>query len=496
MATAYTDRLAGYAAAFRYEQLPVEAIEAARTIVLDTLGALLLGSLPKYSASRLTGDLAKTLGGVPECTVIGRGFKTSVANAALANGVMGYAADIEGGGVWRQHAAAVLVPTALTVGEREHADGRALIAALALGYDVAARIDRACDPGTPYPHAFHPSAVYGHFGAAATAGHLFQLDPEQFVNVLGLAGINAGGLIAWVNDPTEDSRPYVLGMAAHCGVMAALLAQMGMGGPLGIADDGKYTIYNAFSGAMHLEEVTRDLGELFWITRYGGFKRYPCCGDIHSGIDALLKIVTENDLPPAEIVEIVHRVHPSRAKVIDNNPLKSHCAQYIMAVAAVRREIDSDTIVTDLRLTDPLIHDLSRHTRLVGDAANEALGVGSAIVEVRARDGRVFREAFRPSHLRPEAAHATDLHSREPGMRPSREAVEIGHGAQEKPFTRAELEEKFLRLAAARIRPDHAERLLAMVNRLEELDDTARLMELLAVPEEETGGRRPAADRT
>ena len=80
--------------------------------MLDTLGALLLGSLPKYSASRLTGDLAKNLGGVPECTLIGRGFKTSVANAALANGVIGYAADVEGGGVWRQHAAAVLVPTA------------------------------------------------------------------------------------------------------------------------------------------------------------------------------------------------------------------------------------------------------------------------------------------------------------------------------------------------------------------------------------------------
>jgi 2-methylcitrate dehydratase PrpD len=486
MNTTYTDRLASYAAAFRYEQLPVEAIEAARIIVLDTLGALLLGSLPKYSASRLTGDLVQRLGGVPECTVIGRGFRTSVANAALANGVMGYAADIEGGGVWRQHAAAVLVPTALTVGEREHADGRTLIAALALGYDVAARIDRAADPGTPYPHSFHPSAVYGHFGAAAAAGHLFKLDSRQFVNALGLAGINAGGLIAWVNDPTEDSRPYVIGMAAHCGVMAALLAKMGMGAPLGIADDGKYTIYDAFSGTMHLEEVTRDLGEVYWITRYGGFKRYPCCGDIHSGIDALLKIVTENDLPPAEILEIIHRVHPSRAQVIDNNPLKSHCAQYIMAVAAVRREIDSDVIVTDLRLTDPLIRDLSRRTRLVGDAANEVPGAGSAIVEIRVRDGRVFREAFRPSHLRPEAAHASAPHSREPGMRSPRESAGRGQSGEEKPFTRAELEEKFMELATARIPPDRAAQLLERVNTLETLDDTARLMDLLRVHEEDT----------
>jgi 2-methylcitrate dehydratase PrpD len=472
----HTNRLADYAAGLRYEHLPAEAIHAAKTIVLDTLGALLLGSLPKYSASRLTGDLARRLGGVPECTVIGRGFKTNVANAALANGVMGYAADIEGGGIARQHAAAVLVPTVLTVGEREHVDGRRLIAALALGYDVAARIDRACDPGTPYPHSFHPSAVFGHFGAAATAGHLLQLDAKQFGKALGLAGINAGGLIAWVNDPTEDSRPYVIGMAAHCGVMAALLAQMGMGGPLGIADDGKYNIYDAFSGSMRLEEVTRDLGELFWITRYGGFKRYPCCGDIHSGIDALLAILTENDLRPEEILEIVHRVHPHRANVIDNNPIRSHCAQYIMAVAAVRREIDTDAIVTDLRLTDPLIRSLSQRTRLIGDPANEELGMGSAIVEVRTRDGRSFREAVVPGHRRPEATPIDDQRPTTNDRRGKSVRAEI-------PLTRAELEEKFLRLATMRIPRDRAEQLLALVSRLDELDDTARLMALLAVPE-------------
>lgn len=181
--------------------------------------------------------------------------------------------------------------------------------------------------------------------------------------------------------------------------------------------------------------------------------------------------------------EIIHRVHPSRASVIDNNPLKSHCAQYIMAVAAVRRQIDSDTIVVDLRQTDPLVRDLSRRTQLVGDPATAALGVGAAIVEVRTRDGRSFREAVRPVHLRPEAAHAMDPRSSEPGMRPARGAVERGGGCEERPLTRAELEEKFLRLATTRIRADRAEQLLVMVNALEELDDTARLMELLAVPE-------------
>src|SRR5579859_1217506 len=119
---------------------------------------------------------------------------------------------------------------------------------------------------------------------------------------------------------------------------------------------------------MYLEELTRNLGVDFYITQRGGFKQYQCCGDIHSGLDGLIKIVTENDLQPEEITEIVHHPHSGRAAVIDNNPLRSHCSQYIMAVAAVRRGIDSDTILSDLRETDPEIREMAKRTRLVGDA--------------------------------------------------------------------------------------------------------------------------------
>jgi 2-methylcitrate dehydratase PrpD len=452
--TTYTDRLAAYAARFTYEHLPSEAVDAAKVIVLDTIGAILAGSLPHFGGSRATGDLARLLGGVPECTVIGRGFKTNIANAALANGTMGYAADVEGGGVGRQHISAVLVPTILSVGEREHADGRKLIAALALGYDVAGRIDKAADPKVPYPHSFHPSAVFGHFAAAAATGHFLGLDQAQFANALGLAGINAGGLMVWVNDPTEDSRPYVIGMAAHSGVMAALLAKLGMGGPLGIADSGKYDIYDAFSGIREsaIEETTSDLGELFWITRRGGFKRHPCCGDIHSGIDALVTVVEREGLEPEQIGKIVHRVHPARAQVIDNNPLKSHCSQYVMAVAAVFRAIPADTIVRDYRSTDARVADLATRTSLVADPAVQV--PQGAIVEVETRDGRRFVESL--SYWR---GHLQD------------------------PFSDAELREKFMRLATSRISHASAERVMAIVDDLERLDDATRLMELLAVPE-------------
>jgi 2-methylcitrate dehydratase PrpD len=458
--TAYTIRLAAYAAAFGYEQLPPPAVDAAKLVLLDTIGTTLLGSQPKYRASHLTGDLAKILGGAPECTVIGRGFRTSVANAALANGTMGYAADAEGGGIGRQHLAAVAVPAVLTVGEKEHASGKAVIAALALAYDVAGRIDKAADPHTFYPHSFHPSAVFGHFAAATATAHLLRLDQQQFGNALGLAGLNAGGLMTWVNDPTENSRPYVIGMAAHAGVLAAYLAKLGMGGPPTIADLGKFTIYDAFSGDVdpaQMKELTRGLGEDFCITHHGGFKRYPCCADIHAGLAGLLKVVLEHDLAPEEIAEIVHHPHSGRAPVIDNNPLRSHCAQYILAVVAVRRAIDPDTILVDRRESDPEVRAMAERTRLIGDGERQAPEVqpGGAVLELRARDGRVFREVV------PQVPR-------------------LGHD----PRDRAAIEEKFFAFATTCLTLERAREVRHLVETLDELDDAARLTALLAVEEE------------
>lgn len=333
--------------------MPADVVTWAKTVVLDTLGALLLGSNPQYTASWLTGDLAQQMGGKPECTVIGRDFKTSCESAALANGTMGYAADIEGGGIARQHVPAVLVPVALAMGERAGCDGRTFLAALAIGYEISCRVSEPCRTSHSYPHSFHPSALFGYIGSAMTAGHILRLDQRQMTNALGLAASNATGLMTWVDDPTEHSRPFVIGMAAGGGVTCALLAGLGFGGPEAVLDPGKYSIYDAYAGEMHLERLTEGLGERLWIAQAGGFKRYACCGDIHTGLDALLTIMEKHHLTAHDIDRIVHHVKADRATVIDNNPLKSHCSQYVLPVAAVRGRIVPDDILVDRRVDDP-----------------------------------------------------------------------------------------------------------------------------------------------
>lgn len=447
-----TATLALYAAGFGFGDVPAAVVSWAKTIVLDTIGALLLGSNPQYAASWLTGDLAALTGGNPECTVIGRDFKTSCESAALANGTMGYAADIEGAGAARQHAAAVLVPVALTMGERERCDGKALLAALAVGYEVSCRVSEACRTAHSYPHSFHPSAVFGYIGAAMTSGHILRLGPEQVANALGLAASNATGLMTWVTDPTEHSRPFVIGMAARGGVTCALLAKMGFGGPPAVLDPGKYTIYDAFSGEMHLERLLAGLGsQELWIARAGGFKRHPCCGDTHTGIDALLTIMEKHRLTAAEIERIVHRVKADRARVIDNNPLKSHCAQYVLPVAAVHGGIAPDDILVDRRKDDPRVRSLAERTTLVVDTEMDAWPAPApAVVEVTTTDGRSFVER-----------------------------VDWPKGSREHPMSRAELEAKFFDLATSRIPRARAERVMQLVDRLDELSDVSALVALL-----------------
>ena len=86
---------AGRLAAFRLKDVPPEVVADAKLILLDTLGAMLAASSPKYSATRILMDFARKLGGRPESSLVGQKFKTSCVNAALVNGTLGYYCDIE-----------------------------------------------------------------------------------------------------------------------------------------------------------------------------------------------------------------------------------------------------------------------------------------------------------------------------------------------------------------------------------------------------------------
>ncbi len=448
----YTQEFARFMTEFTYDQLPNEVIRRGREILLDTLGALLAASSPKYSTARIITEFVRSQGGTPESTVIGRNFKTSCVNAAMANGTLGYACDVEAhhpGAVL--HPAAIVVPTALAIGERERVSGRRFLAALVLGIDVASRVSYALDPRSLYRRGFHPSSVAGCFGATAAAGNLLGLDVPRFRNALGLVGNQASGLLAWASDQTENSRPFNPGIAARNGTTAALLASMGFGGPPDIFG-GKYDLFTAFSGEGDLDALTENLGRHFHILELA-IKLYSCCAFIHPALDGLLKVVAEQKLRIEDLDKVDIRFASSGVGIIDNNELKSHCAQYIIAVAALDRKVIIDDILQDRR-SDPRIQHLSEHVRVLGDPEMERTYPEQyrTIIEVTTRDGRTFAEQ-----------------------------VDWPKGYPQNPVSPQELKEKFLTLSTTVVDRTRAEEIADLVDQVENLNDIGELTTKLQV---------------
>ena len=446
----YTLKLAQYIEGFSFDLMPPAVVSRAKLILLDTLGAVLAASNPAYPGSRILVEMARMLGGHPQATIVGSDLKTSCINACLVNGTYGYTVDIEPHHVAAVlHPAAVCIPVALAFAEWKKGDGKKLLAALTLGIEVSCRVSLAVNPRDLYARGYHPTSVACGFGAAASAGHLLELNKDQWLNALGLSGNQASGLLAWAKDPTENSRPFNPGIAARNGATSALLAKLGFGGPPNIFD-GKYDFFSAFStGGQNPEQLLRKE----WAMEELAIKRYASCAFTHPGLDALLEIIRENALNPRDIAEIDLRYPRAGAHMIDNNELRSHCAQYVFAVAAVTGRVLFDDILTDRR-ENPEIKRLFENARVVADDTLDRTYPDQyeSIVTVTTVDGR---------RLEKYSGWAK--------------------GTTQNPMTENELLDKFYRLSTLRIPKIQAEKIETWVKRADAQTDIDTLIALLRV---------------
>ena len=74
------------------------------------------------------------------------------------------------------------------------ANGEETLAAIVLGYETVYRLAVSQSPEL-IEHGFHPSATCDTIGAMAVAGKLMKLDEEHLANGLGMAGLQASGLM-------------------------------------------------------------------------------------------------------------------------------------------------------------------------------------------------------------------------------------------------------------------------------------------------------------
>ncbi|HSR56257.1 MAG TPA: MmgE/PrpD family protein, partial [Alphaproteobacteria bacterium] len=224
-------RLSAYMAGAPERALPANVAEKTKHHILDSLAAMVSGSTLK--PGRLAIEYVRAEGGAPQALVAGTDLWTSAPNAALAGGIAAHADETDDSHPRSFcHPGCAVVPAALATAMRERADGEHLIRAVALGYDLAARIGLALDPERIYGREHRSTHSMGAlFGAAAAAGALTRLDADQCRWLLSYTAQQTSGIATWARDEEHVEKAFDFGgMGAHGGVQAAAMVAAGFTG--------------------------------------------------------------------------------------------------------------------------------------------------------------------------------------------------------------------------------------------------------------------------
>src|SRR5580658_5056109 len=281
-----TVQLARYAAGLRYEDLPPAVVAKVKDVIADTVAACICGADMPWS--RIVIDYAERTGPGGNSKILGRGTSVQAPSAALANGALAHAFELDsltrpGAGA---HPGATVLPPALAVAQQPgiKATGRDLIAAFVAGNEVMIRIGRATGH-TNEARGFHAPGTTGPFGAAVACGHLLGLDRARIANAIGIAGSLAGGLLEFARGDGGMVKRLHLGRASEAGVMAASLAKGGFEAPRTVIE-GEFGFLRVFCTEWDETHLTRSLGSDF-VTMSAVLKRYPVHATAHAAVRAM-----------------------------------------------------------------------------------------------------------------------------------------------------------------------------------------------------------------
>jgi 2-methylcitrate dehydratase PrpD len=442
-------RLADHIAAALDRPLPAAVAEKTKHHVLDTLAAMLSGS--RLKPGRLAAAYVETLGGHPRATVIGTRLVTSAVHAALANGMMGHADETDDshlGG--RFHPGCGIAPAALAIAEQEGRSGTDLLRAVALGYDVGARVTMSLGYARPNTARHSTHSLGPAFGAAAAAAALLRLAPSQVRHVLSYAAQQASGIPFWQRDAEHVEKAFDFGgMGARNGVYAATMVAAGFTA----VDDplsGAHNLFTAFAEAARPEALVAELGERFEISN-ASIKKWCVGSPIQAALDSLTAMMAEHGVRADDVRRLVAHMPDDRIHIVDNRAMPDVCLQHLLALMLVDGGLTFQTSHDYERMSEPAVLAVRRRIEVVpSPELTAAVPARQAIVEI---------ETTRGARL----SHRT-------------RAV---RGTPENPMDRADVEAKSLDLATPVIGEARARQLVAAIFDLDRLGDVAGLRPLL-----------------
>ena len=359
-----TRTLAQFAVETHFHDLPGGLIEECKIAVLDALAAGFIGTAQPWSQRAL--GVLHSLGGIPEATIINQPWQTDISRAAFANGVLIGAFECEP--LTGSHASGTVLPAALAVSQRERLPGQTFLTALAIGFEISARIAHTA-VGLETVRGFHNPGTQGPFGAAAAVGKLYGLDVDGLVNALGLAGSCSAGLLEFASTGADTKRLH-LGRASQLGLESALLARHGLRGPETVLE-GRYGYFTAFSEPTDLTPLLKGLGQ-DWVIRPPSHKSFATHVTHQAVVQAILEWKHHHPVTPHSIARVVIRGTPriTETRHAQRDPHTVMGGQYSLpftAAVAFTRDLSDPLVYTEDAVHDPVVRALAQRIELIAD---------------------------------------------------------------------------------------------------------------------------------
>lgn len=446
------ERLAQHVLQTRFDDLPPEAVAAAKRFCLDTLGVCIAGTSAPYAAEVRT--VAASWGSGTEATALGLGDPLPAATAALVNAFHTHNQEYD-----CVHEHAVVHPlTTIQSAVLAYAErcgglpGREVLLALVLGVDVATSIGMAAQSGLSF---FRP-ATAGIFGVAAAVGKLAGFDHAALLDAFGLAFAQSGGSM----QAHEEGKPTLalqMAMAAASGLRAVDLAQAGFPGPHDVLE-GRFGYFRLYEGAWDIGPVWAELGTVWRITQIS-HKPFPTGRATHGGIDGILQLRAQHAFQAEDVDRLILRAPPLIHQLV-GRPMQPQmqanyarlCFQYAGALALANGAVD----ISDFRpgrLTDPHLQALGRRLEVAIDDNPDPNALAPQTVIARLKNGCEYTVDV-PNTL----------------------------GSPQRPLTPEQYLDKFRRCLSYGIRPlaaDAPARVIDMIDRLDDLDNTNDVIKAL-----------------
>ncbi len=410
----YLDELARFAAEYPTTDVPEAAIERTKLIVADCIAAIVGGNAEPEMQALHTSANAQVNG---PALILGTARNTSTSQAALINGTAGTFLEMDEGQTFSKgHPGIHTVPAALASAQANDVSGADFLAAVAIGYDVGARVGI----GSALRLTMHPHGTWGSINASTVVARLAGYDTDKMktaINIGATLGLSTSRRTMLEGGTVRNS---FAGVSGQMGIMTGDLVDAGFCGEV----DGVAHVYGkVVSDTFDPKAVVEDLGERWEVTR-NYFKMHSCCRFNHAALDAL-------------------------------NTIQSSANGQLNPDHIARIEVDTYSLAVELDDPEPqntLAGKFSLPFSLATTIINESSGVGSFTWD------QVGREDIRALAAKVVVREDPSMTAQLPARRPARlsitltdgselaAATETNRGDWSDPYQPAELRDKYLSL--------------------------------------------------